>query len=1523
MTKRILTLTVLIMNAVFGFCQTPQWINADHVNINNRVACNNSAGTCVQTLLAGAQTKDKVYLCFGDNLAINHDGNMNLTGDPVPATPSGVTYIFYKNMPTVTGMTKADIEKDPALQLSPSTGMNPASGYYVVGMSNTLGNAVFVNDSSLQKFFKNGAPYRAFFAPATFDYLKPNAGGTAFTVEYEGGGPCVNVNIANKFEAVYLNTIKEFVQSPNGASLTGRVNLRGGLPEYDATSSYVISIVNKADATVKGTVTSGAAKHNAIMTFTVPKTGTYLIAVQDAKGCTLKTFEMQFTELQAPSVAISSGSPICTDITTTDFTALQSMQFALEWDPLVVAYTSIKNINPALNSTFATLFAPQTGINNYITFNWADLTNTPLTLPAGSKLFTICYNAIGAAGTKSFLTFSGKSLGAGIELTDKNDRQAGFKLSTGVINITAGGNSLDLVLQADSVTCFGNSDAKIKVIPSGGTTPYTYSWKKLPLGTVNNAGAITGSMATIPNVGKGDYEVTITDATGTTITRTVNVYQSPSPLAASTSKTDPTCASDANGSVTANVIGGTPPYSYAWSNSVVGPINVIDKLLAGTYSVTITDATGCTSSSSQSIAPKYISFSKRTVFDASCTGKKDGSISVDIQGGSSLSGNYKIEWSTGIKLTASTSTINALTNSTYYVTVTDDNNCVFKDTFFIGAKKQINIQTQVLQNINCNGDKSGELSLLGTTVGGAAAVPYIFSWSPNVGTQQVTGNVWTLKNIKAGTYKVTMTDAVGCVLSKDYTITQPDSILVNITKKNVSCTPGSDGEVALAVSGGKLNAGSQYKYKWKFNNATTPSLTGLKAGFYAVTVTDDNGCTKAFNVAVTNPNGPKIAAIDTSKVDCSNSTNGSLEAKVTAAAGTTIASYSWTNLTDGKTYSGAKINNLTTGKYVITVTDNKTCADIDTAYVIAPAPIAIADTTLKNPTCPGNDDGQISLVGISGGNPAYIYKWKKQGDPNFTTAPIAVISNLKAGVFEFEVTDQKGCAPAKLSVTLNDPSKIKMTIDNIKPVKCNGQIPCDGLANISASGGTGSGTYTFTWLSTGGVNVGTSSSNGFLCQGKQLILIKDENCNITDSLIIPAPPKLELSKVTTVKPTCFGTKDGELTVEAQGGQDPYIYKWDTGVTDKNIKNIGSGNYILTITDNNGCALDTAVFLAQPAELKASIVPAQTQNSTCSNSNDGIVSVQFTGGTKGSMTYKWNPAVSDTAVAINLSPGIYTITVSDVNGCSSNTSYIVSAPPPITFTLAPIARPQCFGYSTVVKLIDAKGGVGTNLANYTFTIDDGSVGQDSLSAQGGPHTVKVFDPNGCFTEDSIYIEQPKQVTVNLGVDKTVALGDSIRLNPNIGSEFGIASYLYTPGTYLSCTTCKKPYCVPLEDTKYKLVVVDSMGCSGFDEVLVEVDKERNIFVPNAFSPNADGTNDIFRVFAGVGVLKINMMQIYDRWGELIFDQNTSFTPAQAYDIGWDGNHRGKPATQDTYVYIIEVEFLDNVKLLYRGDVYLLR
>ena len=211
---------------------------------------------------------------------------------------------------------------------------------------------------------------------------------------------------------------------------------------------------------------------------------------------------------------------------------------------------------------------------------------------------------------------------------------------------------------------------------------------------------------------------------------------------------------------------------------------------------------------------------------------------------------------------------------------------------------------------------------------------------------------------------------------------------------------------------------------------------------------------------------------------------------------------------------------------------------------------------------------------------------------------------------------------------------------------------------------------------------------------------------------------------------------------------------------------------------------------------------------------------------------------------------------------------------------------------------------------------------------GEHLITITEQiTGCSDTTNVNISEPPPITIKFAdiVDSVpiprilVGLGTEVRLNPIITGSLPIDSVSWTPKDYLTFTSEPlRPLVKPLDDRTYKLRVTDVNGCIGQAEILVELERNRNIFIPNVFSPNDDDKNDYFGVFSGVGVKTINFIRIYDRWGELLF-QNQNLAPTSDPSQGWDGTFRGKVVQQGVYVYLVEVEFEDGIKLLYRGDV----
>ena len=210
---------------------------------------------------------------------------------------------------------------------------------------------------------------------------------------------------------------------------------------------------------------------------------------------------------------------------------------------------------------------------------------------------------------------------------------------------------------------------------------------------------------------------------------------------------------------------------------------------------------------------------------------------------------------------------------------------------------------------------------------------------------------------------------------------------------------------------------------------------------------------------------------------------------------------------------------------------------------------------------------------------------------------------------------------------------------------------------------------------------------------------------------------------------------------------------------------------------------------------------------------------------------------------------------------------------------------------------------------------------------GEHKINIIEQvTGCTLDTSVTVREPPAVKVqfdSIDVPNQIAhifvgLGDSVRLNPRITSALPIDSVSWMPKDYLSFRSDPlRPFVRPLDDRTYTIKIYDVNGCSAENQIFVELDRNRNIYIPNIFSPNGDDRNDYFGVFDGAGVKMINYIRIFDRWGEVMFVKNN--IPPGSATQGWDGTFRGKPVDSGVFVYIIEVLFEDGQVLLYRGDV----
>ncbi|WP_410493659.1 beta strand repeat-containing protein, partial [Chryseobacterium sp. 18068] len=368
-----------------------------------------------------------------------------------------------------------------------------------------------------------------------------------------------------------------------------------------------------------------------------------------------------------------------------------------------------------------------------------------------------------------------------------------------------------------NVSCNGSTNGTATVTASGGIAPYTYSWS--PSG---------GTAATATGLAVGVYTVTVTDNLGCFTTATATITQ-PTAISGTTVVTNIACNGGSTGSINLTPTGGSAPYTFNWG----GGITTEDRtgLAAGTYTVTITDANGCTGTVTATVTQPTAMSATVSQTNVSCNSGSNGTAGIVVTGGTAP---YTYSWSPSGG-TAATAT--GLVAGTYTVTVTDANACTITRTVTITQPTAIS-GTTVVTNIACNGGSTGAINL--TPTGGSA--PYTFNWGGGITTEDRTG-------LAAGTYTVTITDANGCTGTVSATVTQPTAMSATTSQTNISCNGGTNGTASIVVTGGT----APYTYSWSPSGGTAATASGLSAGAYTVTVTDANACTITRTVTITQP----------------------------------------------------------------------------------------------------------------------------------------------------------------------------------------------------------------------------------------------------------------------------------------------------------------------------------------------------------------------------------------------------------------------------------------------------------------------------------------------------------------------------------------------------------------------------------------------------------------------------------------------------------------------------------------------
>jgi hypothetical protein len=902
-----------------------------------------------------------------------------------------------------------------------------------------------------------------------------------------------------------------------------------------------------------------------------------------------------------------------------------------------------------------------------------------------------------SGGTSSLAT----GLAAGnytCTITDDNSCQ-----KTQTVSVTQPA-AITTVASYTATSCNGGSNGSASVTASGGTPSYFYSWA--PSG---------GTAATATGLSAGNYTCTVTDNNSCTKTQTVSVTQ-PAAITTTATYTATSCNGGSNGSASVSVTGGSSPYTYSWAPSG-GTAATATGLSAGNYTCTVTDNNSCTKTQTVSVTQPAALNASTVITNIACNGGSTGAINLTPTGGTSP---YTFDWGSSI----TTEDRTGLTAGTYTVIITDANSCTKTQTVSVSQPSAAVSGTTVITSVSCNGGSNGSVNL--TPTGGTG--PYTFNWGGGVTTEDRTGLI-------AGTYTVTITDANSCTGTVNPVVTQPTAVSGTTVITEVSCNGGSNGTINLTPTGGT----GPYTYNWG-GGISTEDRTGLTAGAYTVTITDDNSCTGTLNPVVTQPSALSSSVVAV-PISCFGGANG--QASVTPTGGKTPYAYSWAP-SGGTAF---KATGLAQGNYTCTITDNNGCTKTQTVSITQPASAVNASTTITNIACYGGSTGTINLT-PSGGTGPYTFNWGGGVSTEDRTG-------LAEGTYTVVITDANSCTKTQ-TVSVSQPSAAVSGTTVITSVSCNGGS--NGSINLTPTGGTGP--YTFNW----GGGVSTEDRTG-LTAGVYTVTITDANsCTAILNPVVTQPSALS-SSVAAVPISCFGGSNGQATVTATGGTTPYSYSWaPSGGTAFKATGLAQGTYTCTITDNNSCTKTQTVTITQPA----SAVSASTTitNVACYGGSTGSINLTPSGGTS-PYTYDWGGGIT-TEDRTALAEGTYTVTITDANSCTKTQTVSISQPGTAVSGNTIVTGVSCTGGANGAINLTPSGGTGS----YTFNWGGGITTEDRTGLTAGTYTVIITDANNCTSTLNPVVSQPiaavSGTTVVTGVSCFGGANGAINLTPTGGT-----------------------------------------------------------------------------------------------------------------------------------------------------------
>ncbi len=619
----------------------------------------------------------------------------------------------------------------------------------------------------------------------------------------------------------------------------------------------------------------------------------------------------------------------------------------------------------------------------------------------------------------------------------------------------------------------------------------------------------------------------------------------------------------------------------------------------------------------------------------------------------------------------------------------------------------------------------------------------------------------------------------------------------------------------------------------------------------------------------------------------------STELSITNLNSADVNTYVWSPLdqiVSGENTSNPIVSPNGNTSFTVSIENQMGCTETEEIQVTIDD-IQISSIQSENPLCYGDCTGEISVE--ANGYPPYDYSWSSGSGSS-------QLSGLCEGTYEVTVTDDIGCE-VTASASLTQPQALNPQFTNVIDPLCDG-IGLGG-ATIYVSGGTPG--YFYLWDD--GVSTAT---NNTLTTGMHEVQIMDVNgCDTVIEIEMVPPNNLATNLSNVTNNLCYGECEGEMTVSVSGGTSPFNYYWNNGDEGSTIQNLCSGYYQVTVIDSDDCVIHESGYISSPMEINLQL---DADPILCYGDSTSI-EIVASGGIE-PYNYQWNTG-SDEHVLENITVGTYIVTLTDDNNCLDTAEISLTQPELLQFSET-LNNMMCSGVCNGEIHIEATGG--TPPYEYNWSVDeDGPTLEDLCD---GRYELLLRDDHACesYAEFFIYNEgyiPPLEVTTD---NYEIYAGMSTNL---FGTDISGYSYDWYPAATIYQDGLPQVQAFPTETTTFELRIRDSLGCVNSDTITIIVNElicgEPYLFVPNAFTPNADGENDYFKPYAPVGVVRKMYFAVYDRWGEVIYESEN------INDRGWDGTFKGQDLPPDVYIYYFEATCIDEDVFSQKGNVTLLR